>query len=878
MILDKFDVMRILLSCLLFISSYLIASGQSIKIISPNAVICHSQKTTIYFQKSGEFEENEEFILFKIDLLSKDSNEIEIGRTMADSFSITLDYSSNLLIKSSILDISTETIFFKVSPFTPLFLKYGFEPVCDGYTNEIEIYTGFNAGDEVLWYEDNNIVGTGTTSSYQARESGTYTARVKRGVCFYDVGGTANIIIGKINKPILTTTHPAAVCDGFSVDINGVLPNILDLKVQWLFEGDSIQSAGTSLISASDEGKYQLQISQGSCVSASLPLKVRIGQLNSGIITASLLPNLNGEITLCEGIATTLLQTDYIKRNDISIKWLRDGEQLETETGTSIFTNEPGTYRYFLKQGQCEVLSEPIRLKIGDMNGFSLTMPLGKSSCEEKKLFGLINPKNSDVANGSFNLELTKDGVSIEKVTSMFTSLNISQSGNYSIKGNFGNESCIISSDTIEVNYYKKVAPFSIYPNVSKIQTCYDSTQIGNSLKLPEINKLGNTFSWSLNGNMISNNRSMFAKESGNYQLTVELDSSCSFISDPLDINFNRFEGTIESSNKTICPNSSNVLNFELNENVRSQNVLGNLLSDQDIKFQWRSNTTLLGTTSSQSIDQDGPYSLVAAYGSCVLRTPTILMEKLRINKEISPLKDTLGICPNGGGVQLVAGIADTYQWVSDGSSIGGHDFEFFANQTGTYKVWLERDGCGIFSKSKTMIEEIENPTSILSGGGDISIGEKATIEIRFTSSAPWTINTTSGETFTSLTSPFLWEVAPLESTVYAVTSLTNPCGFGETFGDANFTVFVLGNEKSYLNQILIYPNPTSDFLKIELEENKPYDYSYQLTGLRGKILLGGKLLKQETKIAVNHLSAGIYILRINSPEKNLSRKIVKID
>ncbi|MFT7421007.1 MAG: hypothetical protein ACI9QN_001933, partial [Arcticibacterium sp.] len=145
-------------------------------------------------------------------------------------------------------------------------------------------------------------------------------------------------------------------------------------------------------------------------------------------------------------------------------------------------------------------------------------------------------------------------------------------------------------------------------------------------------------------------------------------------------------------------------------------------------------------------------------------------------------------------------------------------------------------------------------------------------------SSAPWTINTTSGETFTSLTSPFLWEVAPLESTVYAVTSLTNPCGFGETFGDANFTVFVLGNEKSYLNQILIYPNPTSDFLKIELEENKPYDYSYQLTGLRGKILLGGKLLKQETKIAVNHLSAGIYILRINSPEKNLSRKIVKID
>jgi len=865
--------MRVLLSFLFFASSPLMASGQSIQIISPKAVFCYNQKTAFSFEKAGKFEENEEFILLKIDFLG---NEIEIGRTMADTFSVILDFSSDLFIKSSILDISSEIVRFEVSSFTPLFIKYGFEPVCNGYTNEIEIYTGFKAGDEVLWYKDNNIIGNGNTAIYQARESGIYTAKVKRDVCLYDVGGTAKISIGKINKPTLTTMHPAAVCDGFLVDINSVLPKIQDLKTQWLFDGDSIASAKNIMLSASDAGKYQLQISQGSCISVSVPLIVRIGQLNSGKVTSSLLPNVNGEITLCKGIATTLLHTDYVKRNDVSVKWLRDGEQLETETGKSVFTNEAGTYRYLLKQGQCEVLSEPIKLKTGDMDGFVLTTPLGKSSCEGKTLVGLINPKNRDLTNGSFNFELIKDGISVEKISSLFTTLNMSQSGSYSIKGNFGNESCIISSDTIEVNFSKKIAPFSIYTDVSEIQTCYDSTQIGNSLRFPEINRPGNTFSWSLNGNVISNNKSLIVKESGNYQLSVELDSSCSYISDPLSINFNRFEGKIESTNPTICPNASSLLTFDLNKNIRTQNVFGNTLSNKEINFQWSSNATLLGNTSSQSVDQEGSYGLRATYGSCVLQTPTIQIGALRINREISPLKDTLGICPNGGGVELTAGIADTYQWISDKNPIGSSNFQFFVHNIGVYKVWLERDGCGIFSKSKTIIEEIEPPTATLTGGGDISIGEKSTIKVSFTGSAPWTINTTSGETFTSDTSPFLWEVAPLESTSYAVTSLTNPCGFGETFGEANFTVFVLGNEQRIIDQVLVYPNPTSDILKVELKDNKPHAYTYQLTELAGKMLLQGKLLNRETEIAINLLNSGTYILRINSPDKSVTRKIVK--
>jgi len=68
---------------------------------------------------------------------------------------------------------------------------------------------------------------------------------------------------------------------------------------------------------------------------------------------------------------------------------------------------------------------------------------------------------------------------------------------------------------------------------------------------------------------------------------------------------------------------------------------------------------------------------------------------------------------------------------------------------------------------------------------------------------------------------------------------------------------------------IVVYPNPTSDFIYIKtnlsLEKIELYD-------ALGKNILKAKNIK---KIPVNNLSKGIYILKIYSGNKSISKKVI---
>jgi hypothetical protein len=59
-----------------------------------------------------------------------------------------------------------------------------------------------------------------------------------------------------------------------------------------------------------------------------------------------------------------------------------------------------------------------------------------------------------------------------------------------------------------------------------------------------------------------------------------------------------------------------------------------------------------------------------------------------------------------------------------------------------------------------------------------------------------------------------------------------------------------------------IYPNPTSDFLKIQLE-TKEEKLAYQLFDMQGRQIDSGN----SSTINVQHLHAGIYLLKITTPQ-----------
>ncbi|MEI7801480.1 MAG: T9SS type A sorting domain-containing protein, partial [Bacteroidota bacterium] len=82
-----------------------------------------------------------------------------------------------------------------------------------------------------------------------------------------------------------------------------------------------------------------------------------------------------------------------------------------------------------------------------------------------------------------------------------------------------------------------------------------------------------------------------------------------------------------------------------------------------------------------------------------------------------------------------------------------------------------------------------------------------------------------------------------------------------------------VNSELSMLNEIEIYPNPTSEEFQLSgLSFQQQYNYS--ISSLEGKILLKGKINSSSRNISVKNLAAGIYLLNISEGENILIRKL----
>lgn len=84
------------------------------------------------------------------------------------------------------------------------------------------------------------------------------------------------------------------------------------------------------------------------------------------------------------------------------------------------------------------------------------------------------------------------------------------------------------------------------------------------------------------------------------------------------------------------------------------------------------------------------------------------------------------------------------------------------------------------------------------------------------------------------------------------------------------------GIEESNLVSVTLYPNPTSEFVIVEIE-TMLNDVNYLLYDMNGKLILSGKIENNETKLDMRPLSSGEYHLSIlNSNTTIESIKIIK--
>jgi len=76
---------------------------------------------------------------------------------------------------------------------------------------------------------------------------------------------------------------------------------------------------------------------------------------------------------------------------------------------------------------------------------------------------------------------------------------------------------------------------------------------------------------------------------------------------------------------------------------------------------------------------------------------------------------------------------------------------------------------------------------------------------------------------------------------------------------------------------ISAYPNPTTDFLNLKVENYDNENLSYQLLDINGKLLISKKLTGNETTFTMANLVPAIYFLKVSDNNKEVKTfKIIK--
>jgi hypothetical protein len=75
--------------------------------------------------------------------------------------------------------------------------------------------------------------------------------------------------------------------------------------------------------------------------------------------------------------------------------------------------------------------------------------------------------------------------------------------------------------------------------------------------------------------------------------------------------------------------------------------------------------------------------------------------------------------------------------------------------------------------------------------------------------------------------------------------------------------------------EAVIYPNPTSDQVMLTITDIALTDLSYVLLDIQGKVVSNAKINTTDTRVSLQGLSVGTYVLKVN--QKNSELKTFKI-
>lgn len=215
-----------------------------------------------------------------------------------------------------------------------------------------------------------------------------------------------------------------------------------------------------------------------------------------------------------------------------------------------------------------------------------------------------------------------------------------------------------------------------------------------------------------------------------------------------------------------------------------------------------------------------------------------------------------------GGAVVLTGSGAESYTW--DMGATDGMPYSLETIGTSTFTVTgTDEYGC---SNTATVDVEVVEGITIAGTTSLVTEGNDGAINIEPTGGVPaytydWNIDGTGD--FDD--SEDLTELAPGSYTV--IVRDATVCQTSKTFVVGS----QLSVEKLAMDDLSIYPNPTNNFINIQLEGQ----FDYTLYSINGKELLNGKGVDQE-QLNLADFSDGIYFVSLNNETGSITVKVVK--
>lgn len=134
----------------------------------------------------------------------------------------------------------------------------------------------------------------------------------------------------------------------------------------------------------------------------------------------------------------------------------------------------------------------------------------------------------------------------------------------------------------------------------------------------------------------------------------------------------------------------------------------------------------------------------------------------------------------------------------------------------------------------------------------------------------------TAGSFYTNGNNSVSWTIGECISETFTNSGNKLTQGFQQGIYDIETAI----DNTENLVKINLFPNPTADFVNLEIQLQQKQNYFYRLFNSDGECLKNGKIISEKSEISLSGFSNSTYILNVFTTDQKIlkSFKIIKIN